>query len=44
MLLFVMDVGRGEQWAAVWYSDIIYSAKKREKKDINKMSFVTMGP
>lgn len=47
MLLFVTDMGRGEQWAAVWYSDIIYSAKKKKKKeekDINKMSFVTMGP
>lgn len=41
MLLFVTDVGRDEQWAAVWYPDIIYSAKK--KKDINKMSFVTTG-
>lgn len=34
MLLFVTDVGRGEQWAAVWYPDIIYSAKKRHKQNV----------
>lgn len=41
MLLFITDVGWGEERPAVWHPDIIRSV---QRNDINKVSFAAMGP